>query len=106
MAEGWTDCEECGGRFKWDDTAYHKHRTKCIKCVEFIIDLGPMDWRLFQCQRACLSELAASDRLSEEESEALQGIHNLLDHIVDEARRRARNVPSLDDVVLDRLSMT
>lgn len=104
MAEGWANCEDCGGRFKWGDTAYHKHRTKCIKCIEFIIDLGPMDWRLFQQQRACLSELVNNEALSEEEQDALQGIHSLLDHIVDEARRMGRNVPSLDEVVLDRVA--
>lgn len=102
--EGWTNCSDCGGRFKWTTAGQHRHRTLCWECVKFKVDLGPMDWRLFQRQRACLSELANSEHLSEEESEALQGIHNLLDHIVDEARRMGRNVPSLDEITLDRLA--
>ena len=104
MDEGWANCADCEERFRWSNTGHHQHKTLCYECVKFEIDLGPIDWRLFQRQRACLGELMVSDHLSEEEEEALQGIHNLLDHIVDEARRVGRNVPSLDDVVLDRLA--
>lgn len=104
MAEGWTDCEECGGRFKWDDTAYHKHRTKCIKCVEFIIDLGPMDWRLFQRQRHVLLRLTEDDRLDDLEQEYLTGLLHLTDHIHDTAKVMGRNIPSLDEIVLDLMA--
>ena len=104
MAEGWSNCVDCGCRYKWDTCGFHRHRNLCLDCTEFLVQLGPMDFRLLQCQRSCLAELADSPHLTDEESDVLQGIEALLDHIVDQARKSGRKVPSLEEAVLERLS--
>lgn len=69
----------------------------CAGCaaVDFPIDLGPMDWRLFQIQRATLLALTEDDRLSKPEQAHLSGIL---------ATEHELDVPSLDEIVLDRLA--
>jgi hypothetical protein len=76
------------------------------KSITFKIDLGPMDWRLFQIQRSILINLVINNEnnLTCEELSALEGILCLTDHIVDVAERRCCNIPDLNEIVLDRLA--
>jgi len=80
--------------------------TDAPRSIMFKIDLGPMDWRLFQIQRSVLIDLVfdRENRLTEEELTALEGILNLTDHIVDVANKRCCGVPDLREIVLDRLA--
>jgi len=94
-------CSRCG------NVAYGKGIPHvCAGCAadDFPIDLGPIDWRLFQVQRATLLSLIEDDRLSEMEHEHLKGIIAFTDHIIDVANEHEIDVPSLDEIVLDRLA--
>jgi len=100
-------CEGCSTEYELTekDLLWNKALSRvCWDCLDFDINLGTMDWRLFQRQRAVLIGLTDSDRLTEEEQETLEGLLSLTDHIIDVARQRQKTVPSLEDVTLDRLA--
>jgi len=69
------------------------------------INLGTMDWRLFQRQRLTLINLTVDDRLDEVEQRSLVGILHLTDHIIDTAEEQGAPVPPLDDPSLTLESM-
>jgi hypothetical protein len=50
-----------------------------------MIDLGKMDWKMLRGQKTALVVLAGSRKVSATETEALDGIIALLDHIQDRA---------------------
>jgi len=63
----------------------------------FNIDIGPMDWALFQQQRATLISLVlVTSPLSESQQDHLTGILHLTDHIIDTARDRGIDVPGME----------
>jgi len=55
-------------------------------------------------QRATLIALTMDDRLDSREQDHLTGLLNLTDHIIDMAKASGRDVPELDDLVLDQLA--
>jgi hypothetical protein len=71
---------------------------------DFVIDLGPMDWNLFQRQRFTLMHLVDDKRLDDREAEHLMGLLHMTDYIVGVAQTEGRPVPDLDDIVLDQLA--
>lgn len=97
------NCRSCGQFYEIQD--WHPNlKFVCEDCLDFDINLGVMDWRLLQMQRATLLALSTDDRLDEKEQEHIEGILSLTDHIIDTATSRGKKVPSLDEIVLDRLA--
>lgn len=99
--ESWTSCPDCGTNTQATLSNQSGH---CSRCLDFPVRLGRMDWNLFQRQRSVLIELASDERLTEQEQDYLTGLLHLTDHIIDTANYRGVMVPTLDEVILDRLA--
>lgn len=97
----WNQCHRCCDDYQVTDLVFLDY---CPSCVRFKVDLTPMAWREFQKQRAVLTGLVVDERMTEAEQEALMGILNLTDHIVDAGRERGFTIPSFEDIVLDRMA--
>lgn len=101
----WRNCDSCGQRYEVSNWHWAMEKY-CSDCLDFDVNLGVMDWRLFQAQRAVLIELVDNKdgRLDGVEVEALKGVLILTDHIVSCAEEAGRRVPSLDEILLDRIA--
>jgi len=97
----WNNCACCKQRYKVTEPNFQDN---CSVCFIFKVKLNPMDWRLFQKQRAVLLALTTDERMSEGECEALEGLLALTDTIVDAGKEHGYQIPSLDEVLLDRMA--